>query len=232
MHCWQKIACILAGVALCLGLLCGAILSAAYDQNLYLKQYEKLGVAQEIGLTEEGLHAVTQKLIGYCRGAEESLQIEVEVHGVLRPFFSERELLHMVDVQKLFGLANWLCPLLCLPGVALAGFAIFARRSRLRPGKYLLYGMGAGLAVIAGAGIYALLDFTAFWTAFHHLFFTNDLWLLNPAVDLLINLVPEGFFSAIVGAICLRFALMMVVATGVCALGIYRQRKGKHEHAK
>ena len=29
---------------------------------------------------------------------------------------------------------------------------------------------------------------------FHHIFFNNDLWMLNPDTDLLINIVPEPFF--------------------------------------
>ena len=56
----------------------------------------------------------------------------------------------------------------------------------------------------AGA-IWILADFTGFWTTFHQLFFTNDLWLLNPATDRMINLFPEAFFSHLVIRILLWF---------------------------
>ena len=36
-------------------------------------------------------------------------------------------------------------------------------------------------------------DFTAAFLRFHEIFFTNDLWLLDPSVDLLVNIVPEAF---------------------------------------
>ena len=39
-----------------------------------------------------------------------------------------------------------------------------------------------------------MLDYDRFFTAFHRLAFTNDLWLLNPRTDLLIRLMPEGLF--------------------------------------
>jgi integral membrane protein (TIGR01906 family) len=38
------------------------------------------------------------------------------------------------------------------------------------------------------------LDFDRAFTVFHMLFFPNDLWILDPSVDLLINMVPLGFF--------------------------------------
>ena len=63
--------------------------------------------------------------------------------------------------------------------------------------------IGQGFLILLG--IWILADFTGFWTTFHQLFFTNDLWLLNPATDLMINLFPEAFFSHLVIRILLWF---------------------------
>ena len=53
---------------------------------------------------------------------------------------------------------------------------------------------GAVFAVSAVlAGIIAT-DFNKYFIIFHHIFFNNDLWMLNPDTDLLINIVPEPFF--------------------------------------
>ena len=38
------------------------------------------------------------------------------------------------------------------------------------------------------------LGFEAIFIGFHRLAFTNDLWLMNPATDLIIRLMPTGFF--------------------------------------
>lgn len=52
---------------------------------------------------------------------------------------------------------------------------------------------------------WASIDFTNFWISFHELFFTNDLWLLNPMTDLMIQMFPETFFFDMVIQIIVVF---------------------------
>ena len=60
---------------------------------------------------------------------------------------------------------------------------------------------GVGLAPLAllvplGAfAIWAAADFSGAFTFFHHLLFTNDLWLLDPQTDLLIRICPSSMFA-------------------------------------
>ncbi len=53
-------------------------------------------------------------------------------------------------------------------------------------------------AVVGAVAVWAAVDFNAFWINFHKLFFTNDLWLLDPAKSVLINMVPSQFFFDLV----------------------------------
>ena len=70
--------------------------------------------------------------------------------------------------------------------------------------------------VIAGVlGLWIMSDFTAFWTNFHRLFFSNDLWLLNPATDRMIQMFPEPFFFAMVSRIVLAFAIVFLTLFGL-----------------
>lgn len=62
-------------------------------------------------------------------------------------------------------------------------------------------------AMLAG---WTFVDFDAFWTTFHKIAFRNDLWLLNPATDLMINLFPAEFFSSLVFRIVGFFAFSFV----------------------
>ena len=66
---------------------------------------------------------------------------------------------------------------------------------------------GIGLFIGGMAGLAALIstDFTKYFTIFHLIFFDNDDWLLNPKTDLLINIVPEGFFRDTAYAIAFLF---------------------------
>ena len=58
--------------------------------------------------------------------------------------------------------------------------------------------------MLACIGAYVAVDFSSFWTKFHHIFFTNDLWLLDYDTDRMIRICPEQLFFDIV----VRFALI------------------------
>ena len=96
----------------------------------------------------------------------------------------------MQDVQALFRLAQDDCGFAVGIGCALL---ITYRRGQL----HLVYSwLTQGAATALAIGSFSILisqDFTSAFTLFHELSFTNDLWLLNPAEDLLINLLPEAF---------------------------------------
>jgi len=91
--------------------------------------------------------------------------------------------------------------------------------------KSAVIGFGAFFAVIGAIALLLVSDFNRYFTLFHEIFFNNDLWLLNPATDLMINLVPEQFFfdtAITIGLIFLGGALVM---TAAAMLGWMRLRK-------
>ena len=77
-----------------------------------------------------------------------------------------------------------------------------------------------GFILLAGivAGLIAL-NFDRAFDIFHHLFFDNDHWILDPRVDLLINMVPQSFFVHI----AIFIGLLLLLASGIiiAAAGIY-----------
>ena len=54
-------------------------------------------------------------------------------------------------------------------------------------------------------------DFTRCFTIFHEIFFTNDLWIFDPATDYMIRMLPEGFFADMVARIGGIFLGMLAV---------------------
>lgn len=85
-----------------------------------------------------------------------------------------------------------------------------AALKRLIP-KSLCIGTGAVFAVaLALIGIIST-DFSKYFVVFHKIFFSNDLWILDPRTDMLINIVPEGFFFDTAARIALVFAVIVVV---------------------
>lgn len=79
------------------------------------------------------------------------------------------------------------------------------------------------------AGLAALIstDFTKYFVIFHHIFFDNDLWILDARTDLLINIVPEPFFMDTAARIGITFAGMTALLFAVCAILIKREHKQK-----
>ena len=59
-------------------------------------------------------------------------------------------------------------------------------------------------------------DFSRYFVVFHHIFFNNDLWLLDPRTDMLINIVPEPFFMDTARQIGIVFAFMVLVFFCFC----------------
>ena len=62
---------------------------------------------------------------------------------------------------------------------------------------------------------------------FHKIFFDNDLWILDPATDLLINIVPEPFFMDTAARIGVTFGLMVLFLFAVCLAFILFTKKRK-----
>ena len=75
----------------------------------------------------------------------------------------------------------------------------------------------AGLLAVGALAV--AVDFESAFLTFHHLLFTNDLWLLS-AQDLLIRLYPESFFAGMalrIGVFMLGGLVLVYLAVGLLA---------------
>lgn len=193
-----KLLAVIAGISLIAGLLAGVICAQASALNFYTKEYEKLGVAEEIGISDEDLKLATEALLDYTTGKREDMVSMADFGGEVKEVFNDKEKAHMVDVRDLFIGARNLAVGGIAAGVVILGLLlVFCKEKRAvlqgyRIGNYVFLGLFAGIA------LYAAVDFTSFWTSFHLLFFTNDLWLLDPNTCNLILMVPEQFFFDLV----------------------------------
>ena len=130
------------------------------------------------------------------------------VEGKEQDFFNEQDRLHMADVKNLFlgGLKlRWI-----LLGGSVLLFLILAFRKvnlgeALPRAYFQALGICGGLTVVMGV-LFAS-DFNKYFTIFHEIFFTNDLWLFDPETDYMIRMLPEGFFYD------------MVMRIGACFVG-------------
>lgn len=190
------------------------------------REYTKYNVLDSLpSMTMEDLLEVTYEMMDYLKGEREDLHVVTVMDGQEREFFNEREIAHMEDVQVLFLRAMSLrraCIFIC---VLCLGFLFLTKapvRRVLPPsicaGTGLFFGITAILALIISG------DFTKYFVIFHHIFFDNDLWILDPATDMLINIVPEGFFMDTAARIALLFGASSAVLFGICLFLTLRGR--------
>ena len=248
---------------LLLALLIGVIENSIFGNR---KQYEKIGVAEDVRMEMDDLMLVTDHMLDYLQDKVPTLGIMATVNGEYRNFFNEREILHMEDVKNLnLGAVKFGVICLCIFLVLCVGYTtmlvryyrkvkdiktpadpdymdptskapadtngpvpkeettfmfVFAvyRRTLIFAILFLLMLVGIGAAIVAS-------DFTHYWTLFHEIFFTNALWLLDPNTDLLINIVPEEFFVALVSRCAIRYVIALIVLAAVIVGGYFIARQ-------
>ena len=187
-------------------------------ENLDEKEYEKYKVADELYMEMPDIMKVTKFMMSYLRGNEKKLSIETEVEGNIQDFFNEKDRLHMADVQGLFlgGLAIRRGAIIVLLFSMAALVLMKADWKRLIPQMYQRV-LAVFLALTAVAGFLFSRDFNKYFVIFHHIFFNNNLWILDPAEDYMIRMLPEGFFYDMVMRIGSIFAVFLIVSF-VCSI--------------
>jgi len=192
----------------------------------YNYAYTKNETHQLIGISEYDLERVTRLLIDYMRLNTDNLDIVVQIHGHSRAFFSEIEIAHMIDVQDLFMIGFMIRDIAILLFIAtlLSGFLYKQRPVLKEYAKAFIYGT---IALIVAGGVLIgviLADFNTAFTIFHEIFFDNDLWLLDPNVDLLVNIVPLQFFTDLFIIIMSLFGAIMTAVFILCVVYLRRIR--------
>lgn len=173
-----------------------------FDEKLYFKLLDKNNVA----LDERDEQA--RNVIEFLKG-----------HEGLR-YFNEKEKQHMLDVKGLVSKGFML--LYILLALMIASVTYIWDYAKI--GRMLMLGGAIAIGVVLISVIAAPLFDTVF-LKFHQVFFTNDLWILNPETDKLIVLFPEGFFMDFTANVLIR---MLVMSLAIIALGYSMRRLGSH----
>jgi integral membrane protein (TIGR01906 family) len=123
-----------------------------------------------------------------------------------RPAFEEREISHMLDVRNVAGQLFSL-QAVCLAALLVAAVALYRQREeRSALARTLRNGALVTLVAVVGAGLFGLVAWNSFFTAFHRLFFHGDSWLFA-YTDTLIRLYPIQFWIDVTAIICAAIVL-------------------------
>ena len=196
---------------------------ATTSASWWERGFERYDATGRTGLPQDEVLRVAQETRNYLTNDEERL--DVTVAGA--PFYSEREILHMIDVKRLMARtfdAGW-----AALGFIIAFVAATAWMNRGRTiaalARSTLSACGVVALLVVILGIVGLTGFDSAFRNFHLLFFTNDLWQLSSR-DGLIQLFPQRFFfdtTLLIGGV----TLIVVVAAGAAsAIYLLRERRG------
>ena len=191
----------------CFSLFISSILAVifyvCFDLNFYKDFYQKENLPSSIGTSSDNLINNTQNLLNYLNKKE---QLNTD-------WFSEKDILHMVDVQNLYTFSHNIM-IYCLLTLIISTIIIIL----ILRGKSLLYitkifNKVLLLFIVLVGGLSAVIayNFNSFWIKFHTTLFSNDLWLLSPNESNLIKMVPEEFFISLITKIIIYILILFIL---------------------
>lgn len=193
-----------------------AIERSAYDLDYYMDSYEKNGVFDVTNKSYEELEKISKEIIEVLKGNSDVSE--------LSPYFNSKEIAHMRDVQNLFSFAKMLKFISAITSLIIIFSYLRKDKSKLM-GKWLGIGLSFNYIFLIILAVLVTTNFNKYFIIFHELFFDNDLWLLDPNTDLLIQIMPEAFFTDILVIILFRFVVYIIFGQLV---GYIFYKKGKY----
>lgn len=192
----------------------------------FQKEYAKYNVTEAVSMNMDDLLDVTDQMMAYLKGKRDNLHVPTTMGGVEREFFNTREIAHMEDVRGLF-LGGIAMRRGCIMIMALCLILLFLLKTKFKNTfpRAVLWGSGLFLPGSAATAFIISTDFNRYFILFHKMFFHNDLWMLDPSTDMLINIVPEGFFSDTVFLIGSIFFISILFVIGICLFLIHKYGK-------
>jgi integral membrane protein (TIGR01906 family) len=222
----RVVATVVVALAIPLFLLTSGVRGIALEPVFYMDEFAKYRVSLTTGLPNEELQRVAVEFTNYFRSEPGRLDVTVNTPAGPQPLFNEREIQHMVDVQGLFHQIFWVWGL-SLAGLILGAIAMIVVEPATG-GRALVraaaIGGGVTALLIAFLGLASLVDFSRLFYQFHLVSFSNDLWLLDPRRDRLIQLFPQGFFFDAAIRIAVQTLVMGLVIGGVSLVTLRTMR--------
>ena len=210
----KKLCIIVFALACFITILMAAVEIAVYDKTFFMNEAAQNDVSANTGLTTEEISQVTDEIFNYLKGSRDDFDITIKRGIGVIHLFNQDECDHMVDVANLMVLQRILLVVGLITSLILGG-CLYRKDSKAFFTGLMASGIGGIIALIL-ATIIASNGFTAVFVALHRLIFTNELWIMDPATEVLINIVPEPYFIhlALYAGILTAMGCVILVLTG------------------
>ncbi len=192
----NKILYFFIGLFFSITILLTAIEVMVFNNSHYDRMFSKYEITEVTGLEAGELSLVIQDVLEYLKDDREVLDTGItNEEGLIRSAFGERAILHMVDVKRLFVRGRLIRTSSLVLFISLVAYIMIQDKGwQKKLSRALLRTSGTSLLLIFLLYILMQLDFYQYFTYFHLIFFNNDLWILDPNSELLIQMLPEGLF--------------------------------------
>jgi integral membrane protein (TIGR01906 family) len=115
----------------------------------------------------------------------------------------------MEDVEKLFRIGFFIKNVFLTVSILSFFILKFYYKEKLK--TPLIAGGIIFSLILAAIGVIIVFNFEKAFIIFHEILFDNDLWILNPKEDVLIQMLPSNFFSDLGFLIVKRYIIILII---------------------
>lgn len=187
-----------------------------FDESFYKNEFKIYNIYDKV----ENADSLLNNLLNYYKNKEKLNN------------FNDKEQLHLKDVKSL--IKNTFILLYSLVIIAIMLIATQIKKDKHELKKILLYSGIISISLTLILIILSLIDFSDLFTKFHLIFFRNNLWLLNPIEDKLIQLFPEQIFKDVIRKIfiySLFLSITLIISSFFIKNGKRISKTGKDNDA-
>ncbi len=198
----------------------------------YQYQYEKNGISEITGFSNEELMLITRHLVQFFNSKVDSAQLMVEKKGKPLYLFHDYEIEHLNDVKTLF---HSLFQVSIITLSYFTAYLIFTMVSRNKNRWYYFWkGLRNGniltLVLLIALGAAVFLGFNNIFIKFHYLVFgdpASSPWILDPRTDYLIMMYPLNFWqdAVVMGIAVISIVALFLALISSLLLPSYRRRR-------
>lgn len=183
---------------------------------------ERYKVHKNLSMSEEDLQQVVHAMISYVKGQADSPQVVVTIKDAEVEFFNQKELGHLADVQSLMRKLAVGAVILALVFIGGEVF-LFMKKDY----KYMVQGVFGAWIILAACvivvGIIAVIDIELVITGFHRLCFSNENWVLNPALDRSVWMFRTNMYKDVLLTLIGIIGTVAVLSVGGAVWGLKKK---------
>lgn len=183
---------------------------SVFNINYFENKFIENNTSEITGLKLEQLIEVSVDTLEYLNNKRDNLVILEEINGEKIQVFKDRELDHMKDVKELFIKGFQIRNLTAI--ITFMSLLYLFLKDKKGLFKSIRTGSILYLLIFSIIGVYAFIDFDNAFVIFHKILFSNDLWILDPNEDIMIQMLPLDFFMGIGIKIAAGYLLYLILS--------------------